>query len=249
MKTLIFTSNLKHYHRENNKKVPNKLDNTNYFIDILKKIIPTNATILYVASSFNDIETNDSYSSLLFEGLRLSGIVFDKYYVLDNRTKENVGEFVKEADVIFISGGDTFLENKSLTEISFKELIKDYEGIIIGQSAGAINMATHVYNSPEEGKMSQNIYFEGLGLSNINVEPHFVLDTANFNGLELYQRKHILNESMKREIYAISDGAYIIESNNSITIFGESYLIKDGIITKLCSNGEQKTLFQNVKSK
>ena len=249
MKTLIFTSNLKHYHNENNKKVPNKLDNTNYFIDVLKKIIPTNATILYVASSFNDIETNDSYSSLLFEGLRLSGIVFDKYNILDERTKEKVREFVEEADVIFISGGDTFLENKSLTEISFKELIKYYEGIIIGQSAGAINMATNVYNSPEEGKMSQNIYFEGLGLSNINVEPHFVLDTANFNGLELYQRKHILNESMKREIYAISDGAYIIEANNSITIFGESYLIKDGIITKLCSNGEQKTLFQNVKSK
>lgn len=34
MKTLIFTSNLKHYHNENNKKVPNKLDNTNYFIDV-----------------------------------------------------------------------------------------------------------------------------------------------------------------------------------------------------------------------
>ena len=110
-------------------------------------------------------------------------------------------------------------------------------------------MATNVYNSPEEGKMSQNIYFEGLGLSNINVEPHFVLDTANFNDLELYQRGHIINESMKREIYAISDGAYIIEANNIITIFGESYLIKDGIITKLCSNGEQKTLFQNMKSK
>lgn len=108
MKTLIFTSNLKHYHNENNKKVPNKLDNTNYFIDVLKKIIPTNATILYVASSFNDIETNDSYSSLLFEGLRLSGIVFDKYNILDERTKEKVREFVEEADVIFISGGDTF---------------------------------------------------------------------------------------------------------------------------------------------
>ena len=33
----------------------------------------------------------------------------DKYNILDERTKEKVREFVEEADVIFISGGDTFL--------------------------------------------------------------------------------------------------------------------------------------------
>lgn len=249
MKTLIFTSNLKHYHKENNKKVPNKLDNTNYFIDTLNKIIPRNATILYVASSFSDIETNDSYSSLLFEGLRLSGIVFDKYYILDDRTKKDVSKYIKEADVIFLSGGDTFSQNKSLNEISFKKFLEDYEGIIIGQSAGAINMATYVYNSPEEGESSQNIYFEGLGLSDINIEPHFVLDVANFDSLSLYQRNHILNESMKRRIFAISDGAYIIETSNNLSVFGESYLIEDGIITKMCDDGEQKKLINNKKSK
>ena len=50
-----------------------------------------------------------------------------------------------------------------------------------------------------------------------------------------------------------SDIRYIFPRNSiKLEIFcfnGESYLIEDGIITKICNNGEQKTLFQNMKSK
>lgn len=240
MKTLFFTSNTKHYHKVNGKKIPNKIDNTNGIVDQIKERINENNTILYMASNPENRKEIDSYASLFFEGLALSGINFSEYLILDNRTKDNAKEYIKKANVIFLSGGDTYIENEFFKQIHLKELLKNFEGIIIGQSAGSINMAEFVYNSPEKKEESEPIYFEGLGLSNINIEPHFILDTTEFNEMQLYQRKHLLEESKKRPIYALCDGSHILETNKSITVYGKAFLIKDGSIIQI---GKDKEAF------
>lgn len=240
MKTLFFTSNTKHYHKVNGKKIPNEIDNTNGIVDQIKERINENNTILYMASNTENSKEIDSYASLFFEGLALSGINFSEYLILDNRTKDNAKEYIKKANVIFLSGGDTYIENEFFKQIHLKELLKNFEGIIIGQSAGSINMAEFVYNSPEEKEESEPIYFEGLGLSNINIEPHFILDTTEFNEMQLYQRKHLLEESKKRPIYALCDGSHILETNKSITVYGKAFLIKDGSIIQI---GKDKEAF------
>lgn len=103
-------------------------------------------------------------------------------------------------------------------------------------------MAKSVYNSPEEGTISEPIYFEGLGLSTINIEPHFILDTTDFDDMQMYQRKHLLEESKKREIYALYDGSHILETDDSIIVYGKSFLIKDGTITQICNDKESFTI-------
>ena len=236
MKKLFFTSNTKHYHKVDGKKVPNEIDNTNGIVDQIKQLIDDNKGILYIAANPDDSEKVDSYADLIFSGLKLSGLTFLEYFILDNRTRSKASEYVKLANVIFLSGGDTYIENDFFNQINLKELLQDFEGIIIGQSAGSINMAKSVYNSPEEGDLSEAIYFEGLGLSDINIEPHFVLDTTGFDAMQMYQRKHQLEESKKRPIYALCDGSHILETDNGATIYGETFLIKDGAITQICSD-------------
>lgn len=238
MKNLFFTSNTKHYHKINGRMVPNEIDNTNGIVDQIKQLIGGNNAILYIASSPDDSEKVDNYASLIFEGLKASGITFSEYLILDNRTKDNASEYVKRSNVIFLSGGDTYIENEFFKQIHLKELLYDFDGIIIGQSAGSINMAELTYNSPEEGEESEPIYFEGLGLSNINIEPHFVLDTTEFDELQMYQRNHQLEESKRRPIYALCDGAHILETDDSITVYGKAFLIKDGSVVQICDNKE-----------
>ena len=181
----------------------------------------------------SEFEKVDMYSSLLFESLKLSGIVFKEYNVLDARTISRAKEFIEKASFIFLSGGDTYLQNEFFKEIHLKELLNNYDGIIVGQSAGSINMANDVFNSPEKGEDSEPIYFEGLGLTEINIEPHFKIDTSKFEENEKYQRNYILKESQKRDIYALCDGSYILISNDEKKIFGETYLIKDGKISRI----------------
>lgn len=94
-------------------------------------------------------------------------------------------------------------------------------------------MSKDVFNSPEQGEDSEPIYFEGLGLTEINIEPHWKTDTSEFDENEKYQRNYILNESQKRDIYALCDGSYVLISNEGEKIFGETYLIKDGKISRI----------------
>lgn len=248
MKKLFFTSNIKNYKQVGNFKVAKEIDNINGIVDQLKCAILNFDSILCVASSPDDIQKVNAYANILFDGFKMSGISFKNYNILDNRTRNKAKEYVENADLVFLSGGDTYIQNQFFKEINLKNLLKEYNGVIIGQSAGSLNMAESVYNSPEYGNESKQIYFNGLGLSNINIEPHFCLSTINFNELETYQRNNILEESKKRTIFALCDGSHIFETDQSIDIYGEAYIIKNGDITKICENGCKYNIF-NVEKK
>ena len=118
-------------------------------------------------------------------------------------------------------------------------MFNEYDGIIIGQSAGSINLAKSVYNSPENGDDSEPVYFDGLGLSDINIEPHFVLETEGFDEMQMYQRKHLIEESNNRDIYGLTDGAHILQIGDNITIYGKTFLIKDGRISQICDEKQE----------
>ena len=224
MKKIFLTSNLNHYHKIANKKIANEINNTNGLVGQLKKTINRFDTIVYIASNPSDIEKVTEYSNLLFEALKLSDIAFKNY--------------IKQADLIFLSGGDTYIQNQFFNEMNLKYLLKEYNGVIIGQSAGSINLAENVYNSPENGTNSEPVHFTGLGLTEINIEPHFNIETSNFNELENYQRDNILGESLSKTIYALCDESHIFETDNSIVVYGQSYIIRRGIISLLCNNKE-----------
>lgn len=234
----FLTSNLGHYHKVNGEKVPNEIDNTNGLVNQIKKYLKKNDCILFICADSKDSQKVDNYSNLLFESLRLSGIEFSMYYTLDERNKESAEELISMADFVFLSGGDTYLQNKFFTEIKLKDILKSYDGILMGQSAGSINMAESVFNSPEDMEESEPVFFEGLGVTDINVEPHFVLSEEDFDDKEIYQRRFTIEESNNRDIYALKDGSHILLDGDRSVIFGEAYLIKDEIITKLCDDSK-----------
>ena len=60
------------------------------------------------------------------------------------------------------------------------------------------------------------------------------------------QRNEILKESHNRKIIALTDGAYILQTNSEYKLYGESYIIKNGIISKSCNNGECIVLDENL---
>lgn len=85
------------------------------------------------------------------------------------------------------------------------------------------------------------------GLSDINIEPHFVLDTTEFNEMQIYQRNHQLEESKKRFIYALCHDSHILQTDESIVIYGKAFLMKDGYIMKICDDKHEFNI--NLESK
>ena len=153
---------------------------------------------------------------------------------------------LKNSDLIFLCGGDTFVQNEFFNEIQLKEHIKKVNSVIVGISAGSINAALNVFNSPEcKEDLVNSSNLQGLGLTSINIEPHFRLNNTNkflknkTRGInEKIQREAIIKESCNRDIYAIPDGSYILEDSNYIYLYGECYKIKNGNINLICKDDE-----------
>lgn len=241
---VFLTSNLNHYEKIDGVKVAKEIDNKNGLVDQLKSKLDGTRGILYIPADASNKDKIEEYSKILFDALRLSGIVFDNYYVVDDKSSvEEVRDRVLKSDLVFLSGGDTFTQMQHFENIKLRDILIDYEGVIVGQSAGAINLAEDVYNSPEyEEDLSRSCYFKGLGKTNINIEPHFVLDTSNFDSDEMLHRSAMLEESRKRNLYAILDGSHIFDDGVECTIYGECYLLRDGEVKKMCENGRNITI-------
>lgn len=139
-----------------------------------------------------NIEQNSKYLELDITALNMSGIFFDEYVLLDNRNKKNVNEIIKDSSLIILCGGDTYLQNQFFNEINLKKYIAKVNATIVGISAGAINAADTVYNSPECEKDSlKPEILVGLNLTKINVEPHFDINNSNNIKMNLYLNNHI----------------------------------------------------------
>ena len=237
----ILASDIKNYEKKDGVKITHPMSNENGLVDQLKNALKRKKKIVYVASDINSTpDSVESYSKIIFNSMKMVGITFEEYYILDGTKANKAKEYIKNADLVFLCGGDTYNQHLLFEKMDLKLLLSTYTGIVMGESAGAINMAKYCFNSPEELEKSEPIFFEGLGLTSINIEPHFVYNASNFNENEKYQRKAIVDESYNRAIYGQCNGSHVfIGDDNIATIYGETYLIKNGNIEKICENNQK----------
>lgn len=227
---LFLVSNIGGIKKENGKKVPVSFFENNNFLKNMKESINDYNKFVIIASDADNYEQNDYYLKLDMDVLAMSGINFKENVVLDNRNKDDIVNVLKNSSLIFLSGGDTLKQNIFFNEINLKEYIKNIDACIVGISAGAINSAKIVFNSPEEEKdLTNPSILEGLGLTTINVEPHFDCDK-----ISKIQMDAILKESNNRVIYGLPDKSYIF--NNKV--YGKCYRVyKENI--ELISNDDE----------
>lgn len=196
----------------------------------MKKSLKSNKKFVLIASNPFNFEQNDQFLEMDIEASKLSGLSFDEYLILDNRNKTKISEVLKDSSLIFLCGGNTYIQNQFFNEINLKKYIKELDATIVGISAGAINCAEEVFNSPEEeDDLSNSSILVGLGLTEFNIEPHFDINNDN-----TIQNKAVLNESYKRVLYGLPDGSYI----NDNKVFGKCYRIYQGNVELICQDNE-----------
>ena len=152
--------------------------------------------------------------------------------------KEKITSF----DVIFLGGGHVPTQNKFFEEIGLREKMKDYDGIVIGISAGTMNSADIVYAQPElPGESTDPGYqkfLRGLGLTKIQILPHYQM-TKDYmlDGLRLYE-DITFGDSYGRKIYVMVDGTYLYIDENGEELRGEAYLVEDGKMQQISAVGD-----------
>ncbi len=225
---------------ENGNKIAKNFGNQNHILDNIKKYVKKYDNFLFVASNEFNSEATDIYANATFKSFDLT-LPFKNYYILDSRTENKIDELLEKADLIFLCGGHVPTQNAFLSNINLREKIKNTNALIIGGSAGAMNMADNVYCAPELEGESLDPNFQrilkGLALTNINILPHydeykeFILDNKRFI------EDIVLPDTFKIIVYGINNGSYILIDNENY-LYGEAYLLKDGKIEKI--NDEDK---------
>lgn len=245
--TLFMTSSLGcvGWDEEKNAPCPQEFDDANGLLTLLEERWRSPARFLFVASYEGGGQKADEYAAVMAQEFTMSGLPIANVTVLDGRNPEVVN-VLEQFDVIFLSGGHVPTENRFFRAIGLGEAIRQFEGIVIGESAGSMNCADVVYASPEESgeavDPSYELYIEGLGLTNVNIMPHMQKVWATkLDGFDLFE-EILLRDSFERPFYALPDGSFILQEEGLRILFGPGYWIDCGQVEEIGAEGEGRIL-------
>lgn len=236
--------------RENGVKIDAYLSPDNDFINNVKRLITSLEKFVFIASDKDECEHNDVSCRLNVQAFEKEGITFKESIVVDSRNSDDIESIISGAGVIFLQGGDVYIENQFFKEMHLKDvLIKTGaidEALIIGQSAGSMNLGSTIYIFPDDDAKSDDYpkYVDGMSLAKTNIIPHFNVETGNNFaplGVDLLN-DYFIPDSFTMPVIAILDGTYILVTDKNETIYGEAYKIENGMITKICDDNKSKII-------
>ena len=138
--------------RENGVTVEKIIDESNAFLLNLKKFIRKYDNFVFIPNIFNAIEQNEFSAKQIDDAFQKQLKGFKQIVVLD----------------------------KFFQEINFVNIVPNADAVVVGKSAGAMNMCKIVYWYPEEDdEVVTQKWLKGLGLVDLVLIPHFNLENGN----------------------------------------------------------------------
>ena len=222
------------------------LDERNGFIDFLKEIWKQPSRCLMIAAFPDAYDRNDEMTWFYGQAVNNAGLETVCFDLWDDRRAPMTRQQLHGYDAVFLAGGHVPTEARWFEEIGLQDLLEGYEGIVLGTSAGSMNMASTVYGWPEEPGEScdpnHRLFFSGLGLARTIVLPHYQKIRDNWLDGRRLMEDITCSHSFGQRFYAIPDGSYVLAKDGEERLFGEAWLVSEGTITKFCSLGQQRLL-------
>lgn len=203
--------------------------------EVVKMTGKENPNFLFIglASSFSD-----SYFDTMkkiYKELGCTPVYLKKKNILNN--PDIVENKIKEADIIYICGGDTVKLVNDVKEYKIDVLLKEaYEKgtILAGMSAGAILLSKEGFSDSKimRGESDKHEFIEGLGFIDISFCPH-------------YNSNPIKTEELKGELKKNNKEVYCLENCTALKIIdGNIEVIKSNKDKKayICTNNKEKEI-------
>ena len=198
-------------------------------VEMLRRVIKKRNRFAVIASYFESYELTDKFANIFYNKFVEAGLDFKQMAVVDGRmSHEEAQKTVREADMVWISGGDTPTEYHSICEYGLDKVLREHNGVLMGVSAGTLNLGKTVLCPKSNGYNHQQIY-EGLGCVDITVFSHYDMGEIAEDKLEL---------SNTYDFYYMTDDSYILCNGNKKEFYGNIYFI---------SKGKKETICQDLK--
>lgn len=218
----------------------------NGFRDELLNSVPVGARGLFVASDPDNHSGSEWDSDSMRKALEMVGLQFSAWNLLDGRTRNEAGMLVKTSDFIVLAGGHVPTQKRFFDSIFLREELRTYEGVLMTISAGSMNSADTVYSMPEyENEVDDPEYqrfFMGLGLTSVQIMPHYYLWKDVVMAGKKYFREIAGPDSIGRRFYVFPDGTYMFSKYGYEEIRGECFLLENNVFRKVCEDGQKVLL-------
>ena len=195
---------------------------THHFTDdiaeVLKNELVVRNSLVFISAWPEKHEQNDDDSNGMHKMFAERDMGFARHAVIDDRTnKSEALNLIREASCIFLMGGHATNQMRMINEKGLAENIRESRGVILGVSAGSINM----------GKRSVDIWesltpYDGLGLADITIKSHYTEGETFIEQLR--------EVSMHFPIIAMEDESAIFIKKDSIMQIGRMHWIVNGEI-------------------
>lgn len=222
------------------------LNPANGFLDRLRADLPERPKCLVVCADPNSFAFTDQFAWDMAGAFGEAGMPWGELRVLDGRNPLDARDLVEWSQLIILAGGHVPTQNRFFREIGLAGFLRDYPGTVIGVSAGSMNSAAMVYSHPElRGEAVDPNYqrfLPGLGLTYINIVPHFQqIRDLRLDGL-LVVWDIALGDSRGHCFYALPDGTYFYTRDGKTLLCGEAYRMEENHFYQVCREGETLAL-------
>lgn len=195
---------------------------------VLKKYIkPNDEVCVFAFSFFDDTKNLNDWNKQYAKGQGIwykeNTDVFYKYGLKENQihwvnyftnTKEEIENKILNSSIILFTGGAPDLMMKRIKEFKLKSLLKNYQGLMMGYSAGAMIQLGEYHITPDSDYPGFK-YLTGLAcINDFKIEVHY-----HASNLQKECIDRVLKEK-GQPVYAIYEDGGLIAANDKIELFG-----------------------------
>jgi dipeptidase E len=131
-------------------------------------------------------------------------------------TFKEIKEKISETDLIYFTGGVTTILVERLKKSGIRSLFGNFEGIIVGRSAGALAFCRKCVITCR--RTSEIKVIEGLGLVDLTLKAHY----------KLCKDEKLIRLSKNEEFFAVPKDSAIVYDSGKLLFINNVYLFRDG---------------------
>lgn len=190
----------------------------------LRAALTSRRSLVFISAWPADAERNDEDAAGMHGMFAECGMAFAQIAVIDDRTAPEAGQgMIRAADCVFLMGGNPTEQMALVRRKGLTKALRSFGGVLLGVSAGAINMARRaldVWESPEP--------YEGLGLTGITIKSH-----VNEGEEALLEKLWTISAAEHLPICAMADESAIFLTREGTDWVGHIRYIADGRVSPL----------------
>lgn len=230
--------------------------------DMFKDELKDTKRIVYIPGGYKKIEkAKTKYVPTFVEHFKKNGIEFEQVNLITpDLTKEQAKEMIKNASFVMLMGGDPFEQMKICEDLDILEDLKQFNGVMLGFSAGAMLMSKYMIITPCSEEYPDFHIEKGLNFDELSIYPHNNTSSEEYPdildiGGEVYKKADLIKVASEYGNYYLlqdyqrEDGLFdisIIKSKNGNI---EYYTENNGKIWEVGSDINILSSTQNKKIK